>query len=62
MKSIGLGDSIAKVTKATGLDTLVKKAFKKDCGCGKRTKTLNDLFPYSQNKKTDHGVSKTPGR
>ena len=52
MKSRGLGDSIAKVTKATGIQQFVKKAFKKDdCGCGPRQKKLNDLFPYSQNNK-----------
>jgi hypothetical protein len=62
MKSKGLGDSIAKVTKATGLQQFVKKTFKKDCGCGKRQKQLNDLFPYSNNKRTNNGVSKTPGR
>jgi len=49
MKSRGLGDSIAKVTKATGIQQFVKKAFKKDdCGCGSRQNKLNDLFPYSQ--------------
>ena len=48
MKSKGLGDSIAKVTKATGIQQFVKKTFQKDCGCDKRRKTLNELFPYSQ--------------
>lgn len=51
MKSKGLGDSIHKFTKATGIKKAVKKIAKGDCGCGKRRKTLNDLFPYSQNKK-----------
>tara|TARA_Y100000817_G_scaffold276882_1_gene238670 strand:- start:3460 stop:3624 length:165 start_codon:yes stop_codon:yes gene_type:complete len=51
MKSKGLGDSIAKVTKATGIQQFVKKTFQKDCGCGKRQKQLNELFPYSQNNK-----------
>jgi len=51
MKSKGLGDSIHKFTKATGIKKAVKKIANGDCGCGKRRKTLNDLFPYSQNKK-----------
>jgi len=49
-KSQGLGDSIAKVTEATGLDKAadkVAKAFgKSDCGCNKRRQKLNKLFPY----------------
>jgi hypothetical protein len=48
MKSRGLGDSVAKFTKKTGIQQFVKKTFQKDCGCEKRQKTLNDLFPYSQ--------------
>lgn len=51
MKSKGLGDSIAKVTRATGIRRVVdtvSKATGKDCGCKKRQKTLNDLFPYSK--------------
>lgn len=51
MKSRGLGDSVAKVTKATGIQKFVKKNFKNDCNCGKRQKQLNDLFPYSQKNK-----------
>ena len=51
MKSKGLGDTVAKLTKATGLKNLAKKIVNDDCGCDKRKKTLNDLFPYSQNKK-----------
>ena len=49
-KSKGLGDTIAKITKATGIkkvvDTVVKKTGK-DCGCKKRQETLNRLFPYN---------------
>jgi hypothetical protein len=52
MKSRGLGDSIAKITEATGIQQFVKKTFKKDdCGCGSRQKKLNDLFPYSPKQK-----------
>ena len=49
-KSKGLGDTVAKITKATGIkkvvDTVVK-ATGKDCGCNKRQETLNRLFPYN---------------
>ena len=38
-KSKGLGDTIEKITTATGI--------KKDCGCGERQDTLNRLFPYN---------------
>ena len=51
-KSKGLGDSIAKFTKATGIDTLAKMgakaAGKKDCGCNKRKEKLNKMFPYKK--------------
>ena len=49
-KSKGLGDTVAKFTKATGIkkvvDTISEKTGK-DCGCGKRQNTLNRLFPYN---------------
>ena len=49
-KSKGLGDSIEKFTKATGIkkvvDTVTKKTGK-DCGCNKRKENLNRLFPYN---------------
>lgn len=51
MKSKGLGDTIAKVTKATGIKTVVETAAKtvgKDCGCAKRQDALNRMFPYSK--------------
>ena len=50
-KSKGLGDSIEKFTKATGIKKVVdtvSKTVKKDCGCGKRQNTLNRLFPYNK--------------
>ena len=50
-KSKGLGDSIEKFTKATGIKKVVdtvSKVVKKDCGCGKRKDTLNRLFPYNK--------------
>ena len=52
MKSIGLGDTIEKITKATGIKKVVDKVNKatgKDCGCNKRKETLNRLFPYHPN-------------
>jgi len=50
-KSKGLGDTIEKVTKATGIKAIVKtvsNVVKKDCGCGKRKDTLNKLFPNNK--------------
>jgi len=51
-KSEGLGDTIAKVTKATGLDRVADKMAKaagmEDCGCGQRRDTLNRVFPYKR--------------
>ena len=50
MKSNGLGDSIEKIVKATGIKKVVNavsKATGRDCGCNKRKQTLNRLFPYS---------------
>ena len=51
-KSRGLGDSIAKFTKVTGINTLAqmgaKAVGKKDCGCNKRKEALNKAFPYKK--------------
>jgi len=48
-KSEGLGDTIAKVTKATKIDKLVKFVAGDDCGCEERRKKLNKLFSYNRN-------------
>ncbi len=51
-KSKGLGDSIEKFTKATGIKKVVdtvSKATGKDCGCGARKNALNKKFPYNPN-------------
>ena len=52
MESKGLGDSIAKFTKVTGINTLAqmgaKAIGKKDCGCKKRKEALNKAFPYKK--------------
>ena len=48
-KSKGLGDTIEKITKATGIKAVVSgvsKALDKDCGCQKRKEALNKAFPY----------------
>ena len=48
-KSKGLGDTIEKITKATGVKAVVEavsKATGKDCGCQKRKEALNEKFPY----------------
>lgn len=48
-KSIGLGDTIEKITEATGIKSVVDKVKEVtgfDCGCGARKELLNRLFPY----------------
>ena len=53
-KSRGLGDTIEKFTKATGIKKVVDtvaKATGKDCGCNKRKQALNKAFPYKQKAK-----------
>jgi hypothetical protein len=45
MKSRGLGDTIEKITKATGIKKVVE-AITDDCGCEDRKDTLNRVFPY----------------
>tara|TARA_R110000803_G_scaffold188875_1_gene251344 strand:- start:395 stop:574 length:180 start_codon:yes stop_codon:yes gene_type:complete len=51
IKSKGLGDSIEKFTKATGIKKVVDtvaKATGGDCGCNKRKDVLNKAFPYNK--------------
>ena len=51
MKSKGLGDTIEKITKATGIKKVVDtvaKATGKSCGCAERKDTLNRIFPYDK--------------
>jgi hypothetical protein len=54
-KPVGLGDTIASVTKATGIDKVAKfvakAAGKEDCGCKKRQDKLNKKFPYRSNNR-----------
>jgi len=51
MESQGLGDSIEKFTKATGIKTFVDKVsdgLNMPCGCQERKETLNKVFPYKK--------------
>jgi hypothetical protein len=51
-ESKGLGDTIAKITHATGLDVVADKVAKavgkEDCGCNRRREKLNEMFPYKK--------------
>tara|TARA_R110002167_G_scaffold79355_2_gene219029 strand:- start:627 stop:797 length:171 start_codon:yes stop_codon:yes gene_type:complete len=54
-KSKGLGDTIEKITKATGIKPLVEyitadvlKVKDGDCGCEERKEKLNEAFPYKK--------------
>ena len=50
--SRGLGDSIEKFTKATGIKKIVNKVSQalgqEDCGCDKRRDSLNRVFPFKK--------------
>lgn len=45
-KSKGLGDTVEKITKATGIKKAVKAVFGDDCGCDERKAVLNKLVRY----------------
>jgi len=54
-KSKGLGDSIEKFTKVTGIKSFTQVLArngifgkKKNCGCKKRKEALNKKFPYKK--------------
>lgn len=51
-KSKGLGDTVAKFTKAAGIDKVVKTTADllgiEDCGCSRRQESWNNLLPYKQ--------------
>jgi len=53
-KSEGLGDTVAKVTHALGIDKVADKiaklAGKEDCGCNRRRKKLNEMVSYKKDK------------
>jgi|TARA_B100000900_G_C20113979_1_gene527083 predicted naringenin-chalcone synthase len=50
--SRGLGDSIEKFTKATGIKKIVNKVSQalgvEDCGCDERRDSLNRVFPFKK--------------
>ena len=43
-KNQGLGDKVAAITKATGIEKIVKTFFGDDCGCDERRDRLNKMF------------------
>lgn len=47
-KQKGLGDTVAAITKATGIKALVKSLLGEDCGCDARQQKLNELVPYKK--------------
>ena len=51
MKSRGLGDTIHKLTKATGIKPMtdrLSKGLNIPCNCESRRKVLNNLVPYDK--------------
>ena len=51
MKSRGLGDTVHKFTKATGIKTMVdtvSRGLNIPCGCEGRREAMNMMFPYSR--------------
>ena len=46
--SKGVGDTVEKITKATGIKKAVKFLAGEDCGCDERKDKLNYLFPYER--------------
>ena len=44
----GLGDTIEKITTATGIKAAVKFLAGEDCGCTDRKDSLNKIFPYKK--------------
>jgi hypothetical protein len=46
--SRGLGDTIAKITHATGIARVVKAVVAEDCGCAERQGALNKWVPYTR--------------
>lgn len=47
-KQKGLGDTVAAITQATGIQALVKSLFGENCGCDARQEALNKLVPYGK--------------
>ena len=49
-ESQGLGDTVEKVLKATGITKVVKAIVGDDCGCNERKQRLNAILPYGTPK------------
>ena len=49
-ESQGLGDTVEKVLKATGIAKVVKAIVGDDCGCNERKQRLNAILPYGTPK------------
>jgi hypothetical protein len=62
--SKGLGDSIAKVTHAIGIDKLADKIAQalgeEDCGCERRREKLNELFPFKKEEDAGKRIEDEP--
>ena len=55
-RSRGIGDSIERITKATGIKAVVDKISEATgipCNCSERKEALNKLFPYSRQMTAD---------
>ena len=53
MKDRGLGDSIHRFTKATGIKSVVDRVSEGlniPCGCEARREALNIMFPYKKKR------------
>jgi len=48
--SKGLGDTVDKIMRKTGIKTVVNKVTNGDCNCNQRQEQLNKKFPYKNNK------------
>tara|TARA_R100000773_G_C4217138_1_gene115651 strand:+ start:601 stop:1023 length:423 start_codon:yes stop_codon:yes gene_type:complete len=46
--SKGLGDTVEKIFKKTGIDKVAKWLLGEDCGCESRKQSLNQMFPYNR--------------
>ena len=46
--SEGLGDTVEKITTATGIKKVVKWMAGEDCGCDQRKEKLNKMFRYKK--------------
>ena len=47
-ESSGVGDTVEKITKATGIKKAVEFLAGEDCGCDERKNVLNRMFPYQK--------------